>query len=189
MATKLKFNWKALYNDLTERLIATVDELIDEVYRDVMSKLSVKGQKDCDKEDAVLNPIKQTIEASCVFYANAIVESYGIGKGADSSSESYWNDYKQNSPFWNPLRKSKTIVGRGFGSYTNLWGQEAFSFGTYAGRPLNFKKKEKFGNRAIQSVEAWLIVNGRTRVERRIEVEIEKFFSQDLRKYFIEGGK
>lgn len=187
MAKRLKFNWKALYDDLTAKLVLVTDELIDEIYREVISKLSPKGQADSDKEQAVLHPIKKTIEASCIFYANAIVESFGIGDKADSSSESYWNDYQNNSPFWNPLRNDKTIVGRKKGPYKNLWGETRVSKGTRAGVPTG--NKGFYGNRAIQTAEAWVIVNGQTRIERRIEVEINKFFSQDLSKYFIEVGR
>ncbi len=187
MAKRLKFNWQALYDDLTARLVVVVDELIDEIYRESTGKLSADGKADSEKESAEYNGIKQTITASCIYYAQAIVESFGIGDKADSSSESYWKEYQKKSPFWNPLRKSKTIVGREAGTYTNLWGEKPESRGTKAGIPTG--NKGFYGNRAIQTVEAWVIQDGQTRIERRISVEIEKFFQGDMSKYFSLVGK
>lgn len=189
MATRLKFNWNALYIDLTARLVEVTNELIDEIYRDVVSKLSADGQEDSEKEQAIYNPVAKTITAQCVFYAQAIVESFGIGDKADSSSESYWNEYRKNSPFWNPERTSKTIVGRPAdpNPYVNLWGEEVHTKGTKAGVPTG--NKGFYGNRAIQSVEAWLIHNGETKIERRLTVEIDKFFQGDMSKYFMQVGR
>lgn len=187
MATRLKFNWKALYDDLTARLVEVTNELIDEIYRGVTSKLSPDGQIDSEKEEAVYKPLKKTITAQCVFYAQAIVESFGIGDKADSSSESYWREYQNNSPFWNYLRFDKTIVGREKGSYIDMWGQRQKSAGRSPGVPTG--NKGSYGNRAIQAVEAWVIQNGETKIERRLTVEIDKFFQGDMSKYFKQVGR
>lgn len=196
MAKRLKFNWKALYNDLTTRLIAVTDELINEIYREITSKLSEKGRMDSEKEEAKLHPIKKTIEASCVFYANAILDSYGVGMGADTSSESFWNVYQQMKGeefdnLFNDARTGVPIVGRPVGAYTNIFGENEYSTGSREGQILYGLNKSlsRLPTYAIQYVEAWLMVDGQTKIERAITTEIDKFFQEGTSKYFTEVGK
>lgn len=197
MAKKLKFNWNALYDDLTKRLVVVVDGLINEVYRDITSKLSAKGQADSEKEEAVLHPIKKTIEASCVFYANAILDSYGVGVFADKSADSFWKVYttmtgKEYDDLYNSLRRGdNVIVGRKPGPYVDIWGRDQYSLGSRAGQVLEKinLKNSRVGSHAIQTAEVWLIVDGPTKVERAITTEIDKFFQEGTSKYFTEVGR
>lgn len=188
MAQSLVFNWQAMYQDLTELLQQVINELVDEIYREATQGMSANARTDTEKENATFEAMKMQIEGSCIFYANAIIESFGMGTQADSSYRSYWREYSSgNNPLWNPARRGKEIVGRPAGAYTNLWGEELESTGSKVGQPTG-RRNGKAPTFSIQNAEVWVIKDSETKIERRIEVELSKFFAERAGSYFIEVG-
>lgn len=190
MVQTLQFNSDQMFEDLTEVIVGVMNSLINEMYRTAIAPLSADGKADSEVEEAVYDRAKQLITAKCVFYANAIVESFGMGTGADASQKSYWDEYKE-SIFWNPARTGKPIVGRPADSpgnpHINVWGYPEFSKGTMVGKRINLAKDKK-ALRSIQTMEAWINKDGETKIERALETAISKFFAENASKYFIEIG-
>lgn len=184
----LKFDWQAMYRDLVAVLIETVDSLTEEILREAKSGLHTWSQDSAVKDKTEYEAVKGFVTGQCIFYADAIIDSFGTGEYADRTSQAYWNDYKK-SVFFNPSRTNQTIVGRpataaGKG-YLNIWGEEVQSSGKYDGKPLGIKGIKP--TRAIQRAEAWIMKDGTTRIERRMELELSKFLAK-ADKYFIEVG-
>lgn len=194
MAIALRFNGQKFYDDLKEELEKTMKALIDEFYRAATSGMSADAKADSDNLGVTEDELEHQINAQCAFYADAILESYGIGSLADTGSNSYWDDYTK-SPFFNPARHGTAIVGRPAGEYTNIWGEKETSSGTKAGQLLESKTKtpRKFFDKskgkwvsiepkrptyAIQNVEVWLMQNRETSMERKIEETVIQFIQQ-----------
>lgn len=172
---RLVFDEKAFMNDLIVCMKTAIEQVQDRFYKEAVQGLS---STDNGKEDVKIE--NDIISAKCWFHAFSILESYGIGLGADtSSSASYWGDYAGKSPAWNPLRTSKQIVGRQAGTYENIFGNSTTSKGRFAGRSLNQPYRK--AKMSIQKAEDWIIKDGKTYMERTIETELEKFFS-DMQK-------
>lgn len=129
----LKFNYEKFTRDLCDKLIDAADESIQHFMNDAKSGLKSKDQK---IDSAVLDFAKQKISTACVFYAHSILESYGRGTTMDMNNE-FLDEYMASS-LWNPLRHSKTIVGREKGEYTNFFGEQATSEGRLAGKPIGY---------------------------------------------------
>lgn len=205
----LTFDAEGCAQALVERLIQVMDSLMNEFYREATSGLSGKG-----KEDAILIPAKRTdktshteylnagefISAKCEFYVQAILESFGTGSLADTSSQSYWNEYRQTRDF-NKARYGSAIVGRQAGTYEDVWGNERKSSGRNAGKNLEGLHIVDYNtgeyhqvspippSHSIQNAEVWINKNGETKIERRIEMEVKKFLQEDARKFFVETSE
>lgn len=196
MAVSLTFDADGCYRAMVNKLIEVADSIMEEFYNDAILGLDADGKEDSERIDAVINKTSGYIEAQCKFYANALMESFGIGNGADTGPDSYWNEYKQ-MPFFNKLRRSRTVVGRTKGTYTNIFGEEQESTGKNAGKNLEtlhiigregnyVQVKPLAAKRSIQNAERWLIKNHQRRVEDRIEEELKNFFSTEVKNFFIE---
>lgn len=194
MAIALRFNGQKFYDDLKEELKKTMKALIDEFYRAATSGMGADARADSDNFGVTEDELEHQIDAQCAFYADAIIESYGIGSLADIGPNSHWDDYK-SSGLLNPLRTGTAIVGRKEGEYTNIWGEPDYSTGTKAGQLLESKTKtpRKFFDKskgkwvsiepkrptyAIQNVEVWLMQNRETSMERKIEETVIQFIQQ-----------
>lgn len=218
MPISLRFNGEQFYSDLRERLVMAMDEINSEFFRAATSGMSQEAKADSAKDRAVVE--KETdykgdlghdgmdtefINARAHFYADAILESFGIGSLADRGPFSQWEEYAtKKNPLFNPLRVGKmNIVGRKAGEYTNIWGEKVTSKGGKAGQNLESKTgaprvwfdkdgtrhelAPKRGTYAIQNVEQWLMQDRETSMERRIRTEVEKFIlemSENPMKYF-----
>lgn len=195
--SRFKFNSEKFYQDLQDYIVKLVDELAADYYIDIQSKLSSSHAK----EDLVLEPTViegntdnteyhkgiEFVNARIRAYVFAVLDSFGIGTGMDTSSR-YLEDYR-NSEYWNPARNEKTIVGRPKGQYTDIFGDDdAYSPGHYEGKPIP-RSYNLPASHAIQSVEDWLIKNGETRVERHLKQFIDQYISENAHKYFTSGGK
>lgn len=129
----LRFNYQQFANDFANEMVDAAQEAFNVFMKDAMSGLDSTDQ---DLKDAVLDEAKQKISASCIFYAQSILRSYGRGRAMDESNE-YLEEYI-NSSFYNPAREKKpgaTIVGRPQGSYTNILGETVYSSGKMEGKP------------------------------------------------------
>lgn len=196
MAVTLTFDAEGCYRALIQKLLQIADSIMEEFYNDAILGLDAEGKADSERIDAIWNETEQKVIAKCEFYANALMESFGVGNGADVSSDSYWNEYKSRADF-NKLRTTRTIVGRKKGWYTNIYGEKQFSEGTNAGKNLEtlhivgregdyVQVKPIAAKRTIQNAESWLIRNHQRRVEDRIEEELKRFFSEEVGKFFVE---
>lgn len=219
MAIALRFNGEQFYTDLRERLVEAMNKSVTRFFNEATFRMSAEAKADSDLELAKIEGItdyfdphnkgsaaEEYINARCKFYADAIVESFGIGSKADMGMSSYWDDYEK-SEFFNEARRAKrtnAILGRKKGPYKDLWGRPAESSGkkegqlleSKTGRPRKWKDEKtgkwiklepKYGNFKIQQAEAWVIKNGETYVERAIETAVEKFLiemQQNSSKYF-----
>lgn len=216
MSIALRFNGEQFYTDLRDRLVATMDEVNAEFFRSATSGMSSDAKAASEMDHAVVE--KETdftgelghngldedyINARCHFYADAILESFGVGSLSDNGPYSQWEEYSK-SPYFNKLRQgTRNIVGREAGPYTDIWGNPQVSEGGKAGQNLESKsgKPRKWYDKngvlhelapqhpkyMIQNAEAWIMVNRETRMERAIQTEIDRFISemsQDPLKYF-----
>lgn len=203
----LTFDADACIRALVERLIKVSDSLMNEFYMDATAPLSAEGKKDSEREDAKYDSAKHIIESKCIFYVQAILESFGVGWNADRSPESYWNEYTQMTPTFNRARTSGTIVGRPKGNYRDIWGEERYSEGKNEGKnlqtlhlldtrtgnyhqvwPSNQEPWTTNPTHSIKNAEAWIHRDTETKVERRIEMEVTRFLSEEAGKFFIEVG-
>lgn len=126
----LRFNYQKFYEDLLQAIADGANEAMQHFLNDAKSGLKAKDQ---ELEPAVIDAEKNKIVATCVFYAQSILESYGRGRQMDMSNE-YLSEYFGNTSLgWNPLRTDKRIVGRKEGTYTNFLGETAYSKGEKAG--------------------------------------------------------
>ncbi len=196
MAVSLRFNAEECYRALVERLMEVADSIMEQFYKEAISGLSVEAISDSERVNAIIDETQEKIIAECKFYADALMESFGVGNGADVSSESYWKEYK-SSPSFNKLRKTRTIVGRKKGKYINIYGEKQESTGANEGKNLEtlhikgrtgeyIQVKPIAAKGTIQNAENWLIRNHQRRVEDRIEEELKRFFSEEARKFFVE---
>lgn len=194
--SRFGFNSEKFYQDLRDYIVKLVDELAADYYVDIQSKLSSSHAK----EDLVLEPTvieghtdntqyhkgTEFVNARIRAYVFAVLNSFGIGKGMDTSSR-YLADYRK-SEYWNPARSGTTIVGRPEGAYTDIFGNDEYSTGRYEGKALP-RSYNLPASHAIQSVEDWLIKNGETRVERQLKQFIDQYIAENAYKYFTSGGK
>lgn len=180
MANKptLKMDSVSMARDFKNQIKIMAQEVTEQFLKE-FSKRS-KSPNDFDKEDIAM--LENFIESKVTFYVNAILDSYGTGSKIDTSNE-FLNEY-QSSSLWNPLRNSLTVVGRPQGSYTDIFGNEAYSSGRMAGMNLEAAKKYSPRNPsfAIQRAEDWIMSNTTT-VTKIINRNISKFF-KNTGKYF-----
>lgn len=76
----------------------------------------------------------------------ALADTYGTGSLMTSDNPGF-KEYVLHSSYWNPARNGKAIVGRPKGTYTNLFGQERSSKGTYEGQVIEKKTVYKGGKK------------------------------------------
>lgn len=183
----LRFDYELFYYDFSIALKDGADEAIKHFMQDAKSHLK---SNDVELKETLLDYATGKIYSSCVFYAHSILESYGRGKLMDSKNE-YLKEY-MNSELWNPVRKSKTIVGRKEGKYTNFFGEESYSKGRLEGKPIGYGHSSPniSPSYAIQNaekkLEAGLKENGY--VMRILQKHAESFFASiDYSKYFTFG--
>lgn len=200
MAVTLTFDADACGRALVQRLVQVADSLMNEFYRDAISHLSAEGKQDSELVKAKYDAATEIIEAKCIFYVQAILESFGTGSKADTNPDrSYWEEYKAD-PSFNEARKSNKIVGRSYGTYIDVWGHTRGSGGQQAGKNLEGLKLTDYNTGeehvvtpisptySIQKAEDWIIRDTETKVERRIKMEVEKFLAEEAGKFFIEVG-
>lgn len=170
----LKFDYGSAYKDMVDILLATSNYLIDDFHSQATQ--GITGET--EKEDAEL--IVNFITSQVIFYADAIMQSFGTGSLMDRKNP-YLAEYI-NSGRWNPERFTYTIVGRESGSYENIYGETVQSSGRMRGKDLEKKYKPISPSYSIQRAEEWLLKdNGK--IKRIIDIETTKFTS-NLSKYF-----
>lgn len=186
------FESAQMADELCKVLISTTDECIKEFVQNVKASLN-EGKDAVETEEVILNEVNHII-AHAKFYADAILDSYGVGSLADTGPNTYWDEYK-NSPTFNRLRTGKEIVGRPRGSYIDPWGKQHSTWGNLAGQNLEnrtfidengeeFTIKPKAPSRAIQSQEAWIIGKDYTWIERRLQTAAQTWLIQNSRRFF-----
>lgn len=201
----LRFNSEQFYADLRDRLVVVMDAINDEFFRAATSGMSSDARAASEKDSAIVEGttdykgllpysgvVAEYINARCWFYADAILESYGIGSKADRGPRSQWEEYEKSKLF-NPARKGKmNIVGRPVppNQYKNIWGETSLTSGKNKGKNLEgiyvtdpitglTEKIEPVPpTYTIQNAEMWLMQNRETSMERRIEREVVKFISE-----------
>lgn len=199
MTNSLKFDADAMYADLVEHLMSVMDSINQQFFKEAVSALSAEGKQDSDIEKSVLENAPDFIESEgnkfivsrCKFYAEALMDSFGMGSKADTSDKSYWEDYKATASghpaYFNPVRTGTEIVGRPRGSYIDIYGKKHSTWGNMAGKSLEdvFKEKIKSPSYSIQRAENWYMKDGyQKRIEGRIEEEIVEFIKLNAKKYF-----
>lgn len=196
MAVILTFDSEGCYRALIQKLIEVADSIMEEFYNDAILGLDAKGKEDSEKINAVWDETQEYVEAHCKFYANALMQSFGTGSLADTSADSYWQEYTHSNLF-NPVRKSTTIVGRKRGSYIDIYGKKQSSWGTHEGENIEGAYIDYHGmfskivepiqpKHSIQNAERWLLNNHQRRIEDRIEEEVKQFFAEEVKRFFVE---
>lgn len=178
----LKFNYEQLVYDLCDVLVEAADKIIDQFMGDVVSDLSIT---DFEEQEAIFDMASKKILAGCVFYAQSILESYGTGSLMDVDDDIFSNYL--SSQYWNPERRSKTIVGRREGIYTNVFGEQVYSKGNFKGAYMEHIVPPKKPTYAIQNAEKRLyrITDGGGYGFRTLERYANEFFQNlDTSKYF-----
>ena len=100
---------------------------------------AVKGEAHIDVSEPVVFPtyLEQRIEA---YGQRAWICEFGSGSESDTSDNPYLDDYINDSNFNDYRSKSDMrIRGRDAGAYTDLDGNEEYSFGRNAGKDLEAK--------------------------------------------------
>ncbi len=207
MPISLRFNGEQFYSDLRDRLVVAMDEVNSEFFRVATSGMSQEAKLASEKDKAVVESDtdykgdlghsgadQEYINARCHFYASAILESFGMGSKADTTTEPgrrAWEEYKK-SPLFNDLRRGKNIVGRKKGPYINIFGEQDESSGKNAGKNLEglWIHDKRMGydvkldpdtmhpKYMIQNAETWLMQDRETSMERRIRLEVQKFIME-----------
>lgn len=204
MAISLTFDAQSFYNDLINELLNAMNDLINEFYREATSGLDSEGKADTEiikasisdttEHDSYipLGDVPEYITAKCKFYADALMQSFGTGSLADTGPNSYWNEYTQSELF-NKSRDGKYIAGRPRGSYKNIYGERQSSWGKFEGENIEgfefsglFKIEPTPSSHSIQNAERWIIKDGKTKIERRIEMIINQFIAKRGSSYFKE---
>ena len=138
------------------------------------------------------------IRQQCIFYADAIVDSYGTGSLADTGAGSFWKEYaaQKGANGFNPSRTTKYIAGRPRGSYSDIWGKRHSTWGALEGLNIEgleyidsetgklVKIEPKAASYAIQNAEKWL-TQSEGKCKRVIVAAAEKWASR-LDEFFIE---
>lgn len=197
----LTFDADSCYRALCDKLIDTMNQVMDTFYKEAISGLSAQGKADTEIEKAKLEKGDLTvgnasdfIVTKAKFYADAIVESYGTGSLSDTGPLSYWDEYMKNNPNFNPARDGKYITGRPRGSYTDIWGNKRQSSGSLEGLVIEGDFFNKDGtskikpispSHSIQNAEKWVIKDGETRVERYLEIAVNDFFANEAKNFFV----
>lgn len=203
---KLSFNSNAFIQDLKEYLLSIMDSINKQFYNSIENGMGMLGKGDSEIEKSVIENRSdhdappdggiEFINARCRFYTNAIMDSFGTGSKMDTSNK-YWDEYAMGS-MYNPSRSKQVgtpIVGRPQGSYKDIYGNDRFSTGKKSGYIIE-GGRNSYGSKieaihpsgAIQKQEAWVMQNGETWIERRIELEIMTFISENASKYFYTVG-
>lgn len=178
----LKFDVEQLAYDLCDTLVDAADEIINIFMNDLNTSLRAN---DFEEQKAIFDMAAGMIIASCVSYAESILESYGRGSLMDKDNPAL-EEY-MNSEFWNPERNSSTIVGRPKGTYTNIFGETTTSKGKMAGLYLEHIVSPIAPSYAIQNAEKRLyqITSGGGYGFRILEQYANEFFEHlDTSKYF-----
>ncbi len=145
----LNFNLEAFKADLQVVLLNSANECMERFYNTAKRELKAN---DIVLEKAIYDDVSEHIIDKCIFYADAILESYGKGEQMDVNNP-YLKEYIR-SELWNPSRKQSvgaSIVGRPAGDYTNIFGEKSTSSGLKEGVPLG--KVTKKPTYAIQNAE------------------------------------
>lgn len=195
MALTFRFDADGMIQAIKERLIEVANQMIQEFHRSATNGMANKADTEIESAQASNSSIytgntqvgEELIVAKCYFYADAIMESFGIGMGADAGSQSYWNEYVGDETLWNPLRKSKPVVGRPAGPYTDIYGNPNESKGNMEGKIIPWIYQR--AGRTIQTAEAWLIKDGETKIERAVETALTKFFMEEASNFFIQEDR
>ena len=176
----LKFDSNAMYQGLEKASVDIVNDVATKIYSDIKRDLTEEAKN--DNEIQYANIVNQGyIKAIITNYALAILQSYGVGLGIDESSP-FYDDYK-SSKFWNPLRHSKLVVGRGeVGSYDTVLGQKTTK-GELAGIGLEWISKK--ATKAIQDVEKEYFDNGKAK--ELIASKMSEWIKVNSHKYFKYG--
>lgn len=173
---KLQFNAGAFIADAEKILIETLNKVNSEFY-------SKAGEADSQIYPAYVEGDK--ISAICEFYADAIMDSFGTGRLADTGNK-YWDDYL-GSGLYNPVRNTAPgtpIVGRKAGEYTNIYGEKSESSGKRAGLNVEGVYRPIPASRKIQNAESFLFNDGYHRLEQEVERAFDSWVSQNYSKYF-----
>lgn len=189
------FDSASFYNDLLSYLVGLVNEISQEVYQDIQNGMNnERAKQDVESDPAVIEGSTdysggsksgyEFINARIWSYAFAVMDSYGTGINMDKSSP-YLSQYKGSS-LWNPARKGAQIVGRKKGSYTDIFGENAYSAGHYEGKAIPYSNNI-LPSRAIQRQEDWIMKDGETKIERRIKTFVDQFIAENVHKYFRSG--
>lgn len=202
MPISARFDAQGFYEALKKHMLHVMDDLNQSFYKEATGGLS---SNDSEIDGAVISGSSEAANASgteyitakCRFFTDAILESFGTGSLADTSAESYWAEYTQSAAF-NPKRSGTTIVGRAKETdtgYIDIWGNERVTSGRNAGKRVEGYPnaegvviKPQPGTRSIQRAEAFVFRDGETRAERRIQQEIEQFFAENARNFFVVSG-
>lgn len=204
MAISLTFDAQGFYNDLIDELLSAMNDLINEFYREATSRLDSEGKADTEiikasisditEHDSYmpLGDVPEYITAKCKFYADALMQSFGTGSLSDTGPNSYWDEYTKSELF-NKSRNGTYISGRPRGSYKNIYGERQSSWGKFEGENIEgfefsglFKIEPTPPSYSIQNAERWIIKDGKTKIERRIETVITKFITERASSYFRE---
>lgn len=199
----LTFDVDACMRALVEHLVKVADALMSEFYRDATKGLSGAGKADTELVKAKYDAATQIIEAKCIFYVQAILESFGTGSLADTDSvRSYWKEYTENGSFNKARNKSNPIIrGRAKGPYIDVWGtpREKENNRSAGSNLEGLHLLDNYTGEyhqvlpirptySIQKAEDWIIRDTETKVERRIKMECEKFLSEQAGRFFVEVG-
>ena len=175
----LKFDSNAMYQGLEKASVDFVNEVTYDMFYKIRQGLTGQARADNDVYYAK-DEYYGHIHATIANYGYAILQSYGVGLGIDTSSP-FLDEYK-NSKYWNDLRVGNVVVGREEGTYETILG-ERYSKGNMAGVPLKWISQE--ATMVIQDVEKEYFDNGKAK--DLIAKKMSEWIKANSHKYFKYG--
>lgn len=173
--SRLVFDSNAAQKDLIKVLVNISNEIISRFFYESTEGLD----GDFDLEEAKIKS-RNLIASKVVFYAEAIMDSFGTGSLMDKNNP-YLQEYIASGQ-WNPERNDTIIVGRPEGEYENIFGETVTSGGFMAGVNIEGFANVKPPKYTIQNAEKWLLKEDGY-IKRYLEIELTNFIGT-MGKYF-----
>jgi len=154
----VRFDTSACMVAFRAHVIATL-LVVQEEYKALAEShmLTPEGREDLTSEEITV--LGDFIMANVSGGADAAMDCFGTGSLMDTSNPAL-PAYK-SSKFWNKYRTGNGIVSRERGSYTNIYGQPAYSNSNVGGIDLE-QKGGKFAPRppshAMQTAARWFVI-------------------------------
>lgn len=152
----LRLNTDKLMKELLTKLEIELTQAFSTWESEVYAK---RGNNDFfDYVEVEAEVKKKSNEIVAYLRANpaALADSYGTGSLMLESNPIFSEYYKKDKN-WNPMRTSKTIVGRPRGSYINIFGEQVSTWGNAAGVKLEgYVVEPSPPSKAIEIANQWL---------------------------------